>query len=106
MRLRDRPYLAGDEFTSADIISYPWIVDWQGQDIDEFKHFRRWFEEVEARPGVQRRLAVGADLSIDQSKPPPGAGAHPQDPLQPARFPGPGLTKSEAVSSRESRLPG
>jgi len=70
MRLRDRRYLAGDEFTIADIVSHPWTVHWeaQGQDIGEFKHFKRWFEEVGARPGVQRGLSVGADLSTDQSK--------------------------------------
>lgn len=70
MRLRDRRYLAGDEFTIADIVSYPWTVNWQaqGQDINEFKHFKRWFEEVGARPGVQRGLAVGADLGTDNSK--------------------------------------
>src|SRR5437868_2611273 len=73
MRLRNRRYLAGDTFSIADIISYPWTVNWQGQgqDINEFKHFKRWFEEVGARPGVQRGLAVGADLSTDQSKLPP-----------------------------------
>jgi GST-like protein len=70
MRLRDRRYLAGDDFTIADIVSYPWTVNWQaqGQDINEFKHFKRWFEEVGARPGVQRGLAVGADLNTDNSK--------------------------------------
>jgi len=69
MRLRDRRYLAGDEFTIADIISFPWTVHWQtqGQDIEEFKHFKRWFEEVGARAGVQRGLAVSADLSTGQS---------------------------------------
>ena len=70
MRLRDRRYLAGDDFTVADIASYPWTLGWQaqGQDIDEFKHFKRWFEEVGARPSVQRGLAVGSDLTIDPSK--------------------------------------
>jgi GST-like protein len=70
MRLRDRRYLAGDDFTIADIASYPWTLGWQaqGQDIDEFKHFKRWFEEVGARPAVQRGLAVGSDLTIDPSK--------------------------------------
>ncbi|MBU2147002.1 MAG: glutathione S-transferase N-terminal domain-containing protein [Alphaproteobacteria bacterium] len=73
MRLRDRAYLAGDEFTIADIVSYPWTIHWQaqGQDIGEFRHFKRWFEEVSARPGVRQGLAVGADLSTDQSKLPP-----------------------------------
>jgi GST-like protein len=70
MRLRDRRYLAGDDFSIADIASYPWTLGWQaqGQDIDEFKHFKRWFEEVGARPAVQRGLAVGSDLTIDPSK--------------------------------------
>lgn len=72
-RLRDRPYLAGDSYTIADIISYPWTVNWkaQGQEIDGFKHFKRWFEAVGARPAVQRGLAVGADLATDRSTLPP-----------------------------------
>jgi GST-like protein len=69
-RLYESRWLAGDEYTIADMISYPWTVNWQaqGQDIEEFKHFRRWFEAMGARPGVQRGMAVGADLSEDQSK--------------------------------------
>lgn len=69
MQLRDRRYIAGDEFTIADIISYPWTMNWkvQGQDIAEFKHFKRWFDEVGARPGVQRGLKVGADIHTDVS---------------------------------------
>ena len=61
-RLYDRPYLAGDDYTIADMISYPWTVTWelQGQDINEFKYFKRWFEEMSARPAVQRGMAVTA----------------------------------------------
>jgi GST-like protein len=69
-RLYDRRYLAGDEYTIADMISYPWTVNWkgQGQDIEEFPYFQRWFEELSARPGVQRGMAAGKDLSVDPSK--------------------------------------
>ncbi len=69
-RLYVSRYLAGDEYTIADMISYPWTVNWkaQGQDIEEFKYFKRWFEELGARPGVQRGMAVGANLSEDPSK--------------------------------------
>jgi len=69
-RLYHSKYLAGDEYTIADMICYPWTVNWkaQGQDIEEFKYFKRWQEELAARPGVQRGMAVGSDLSEDPSK--------------------------------------
>jgi GST-like protein len=72
-RLYDRPYLAGDEYTIADIISYPWTVNWQGQgqDINEFKYFKRWFEELGARPAVQRGMAVTAGPTEDPATLPP-----------------------------------
>ena len=69
-RLYKHKYLAGDQYTIADMICYPWTVNWkfQGQDIEEFKHFKRWFEELGARPAVQKGMAVGADLSVDNTK--------------------------------------
>ena len=69
-RLYDRPYLAGNEYTIADMISYPWCMGWenQGQDINEFVHFKRWFEELGARPGVERGMAVTAGPTEDFSK--------------------------------------
>jgi GST-like protein len=72
-RLYRSKYLAGDQYTIADMICYPWTVNWkgQGQDIEEFKHFQRWFEKIGARPAVQKGMAVGSDLSSDVSKLPP-----------------------------------
>jgi GST-like protein len=69
-RLHSHRYLAGDEYTIADMICYPWTVNWkaQGQDIAEFPYFRRWQAELAARPGVQRGMAVGAELQNDPSK--------------------------------------
>ena len=66
-RLYNRPYVAGEEYTIADMICYPWTVMWeaQGQDLDEFKYFKRWFEEMSARPAVQAGMTVGNDLSQD-----------------------------------------
>lgn len=66
-RLYDRRYLAGDEYTIADMISYPWTVNWQaqGQDIEEFPYFKRWFDELGSRPAVQRGMAVTAGPSED-----------------------------------------
>ena len=69
-RLYDRRYLAGDHYTIADMITYPWTVAWenQGQDLGDFPYFKRWFEELSARPGVQRGMQVGSDFSVDYSK--------------------------------------
>jgi GST-like protein len=68
-RLYDRPFLAGDAFTIADIACFPWTLGWaqQGIDPNEFQYFKRWFEEVKARPGVQRGIAVKAGDPEDPS---------------------------------------
>ncbi len=69
-RLYDRRYLIGDDYTIADMISYPWTVNWKGlgQDIDEFPYWKRWFEELGSRPAVQRGMAAGSELAVDTSK--------------------------------------
>jgi len=69
-RLYDRPYLAGDDYTVADMAAYPWCVgaERHGQDLAEFKHVKRWFEGLSARPAVQRGLAVGSDFGEDYAK--------------------------------------
>ena len=68
--LADRPYVAGDEYTIADMICAPWTINWegQGQDISEFKYFKRWFDELGERPAVQRGMAAGSDMQNDFSK--------------------------------------
>jgi GST-like protein len=69
-RLYDRRYLAGDEYSIADMACYPWVVGWeaQGIDIDEFRYFKRWFEELGQRPALQRGMQVGSSLTQDYSK--------------------------------------
>ncbi len=66
-RLYDRRYLAGDAYTIADMISYPWIAnpEMHGQKLEEFPYLARWHRELSARPGVQRGMAVGSDLRLD-----------------------------------------
>lgn len=64
-RLYDRRYLAGDFFSIADIVSYPWSTRWEalGQMLDDFKHVKRWLEDIGTRPGVQRGMAIGSELA-------------------------------------------
>ena len=69
-RLYNQPYICGDDYTIADMICYPWTVNWQGQgqDINEFKYFKRWFDELSDRPGVKNGMAVGSEFANDYSK--------------------------------------
>lgn len=68
-RLFDRRYLAGSDYSIADMICYPWTVNWQGQgqDIAEFPYFARWQADLAARPALQRGMAAGSDLANDVS---------------------------------------
>jgi len=59
-RLENREWLAGGEYSIADIATFPWIArhDWQGIDLKRFPQVKRWFEAIGARPAVQRGMAV------------------------------------------------
>jgi GST-like protein len=59
-RLGEAPYLAGDEYTIADIATWPWIsrFDWQTMNLNEFPNLKRWYLEIAARPAVQRGYDV------------------------------------------------
>jgi len=59
-RLGESKYLAGDEYTIADIMNIPWLLgaDRMGIDLASYPHVGRWLEELKARPAVQRGLAV------------------------------------------------
>ena len=59
-RLEGRDWLANNEYSIADIAVFPWTMryEWQGIELDEFPNMKRWYEAMEARPGVQRGLAA------------------------------------------------
>jgi GST-like protein len=64
-RLARRTFMAGEDYTIADMATYPWIVPWQRQhqNLDEFPSLKRWFEMVRARPGTIRAYAKGEPYS-------------------------------------------
>ncbi|WP_107331083.1 glutathione binding-like protein [Metapseudomonas otitidis] len=55
-RLADRAFVAGDDYSIADMAIYPWIVPhaYQEQDLDDFPHVKRWFQAIQARPATVR----------------------------------------------------
>ena len=62
-RLAKSRYMAGPTYTIADIAIFPWLRSWknQGIDWDDYPHLKGWFDEIAARPAVQRGAAVLAD---------------------------------------------
>jgi GSH-dependent disulfide-bond oxidoreductase len=68
-QLHEHRYIAADTYTIADMISYPWTAGWEAQGIDmgEFKHFKRWLDEMAARPGVIAGMAATAGPPEDYS---------------------------------------
>jgi GST-like protein len=59
-RLAEHKYLAGSAYTIADIAVWPWTrsAKNQGVEMSDFPHFKRWFDEIEKRPAVQRGVEV------------------------------------------------
>lgn len=66
-RLSENQFLAGDEYTIADIAVWPWTrkLENQGVNSDDYPHFKRWFSEIEKRPAVQRGIKVLSDVKKD-----------------------------------------
>jgi GSH-dependent disulfide-bond oxidoreductase len=63
-RLDGRAFIAGADYTIADMAAYPWIVPYeaQGMTLEEFPHLKDWFERIRARPATQRAYAVGETI--------------------------------------------
>lgn len=63
--LATQPYVAGDDFSIADIAHYGWL--WRrafvGVDFDATPNLARWYAAVEARPAVQRGVAATEALA-------------------------------------------
>jgi len=63
-RLADSPFLAGRDYSIADIATYPWVhyaMDAGALNGDETPGVKRWLRSVAARPAVERGMALLAD---------------------------------------------
>ena len=66
-RLADRAYLAGDDYTIADIAVWPWygalakgLLYGGGEflQVQEYTHVQRWTDQIATRPAVKRGRMV------------------------------------------------
>ncbi|MDP6012232.1 MAG: glutathione S-transferase N-terminal domain-containing protein [Alphaproteobacteria bacterium] len=61
-RLADNTYLAGDEYSIADIAVWPWLLPHrQGQDLADLPNLKRWRDNVKNRPAVIKGREVMKD---------------------------------------------
>jgi GST-like protein len=53
-RLAENEYFAGDAYSIADMAIYPWCrnPERRGADHADYPNVARWFDQIEARPGV------------------------------------------------------
>ena len=73
-RLGESACLAGENYTIADIATFPWLrsAPNQGVDMDDYPNVKRWFDAINTRPAVQRGLQVlkdqKSDLTAEQAR--------------------------------------
>lgn len=65
--LVDSPYLAGDDYTIADMAAYPWVVtadtflaDVLAERLATKPALLAWMDKIAKRPAVKRGMAVPA----------------------------------------------
>jgi GST-like protein len=66
-RLSARPFVAGSEYTIADIAAWPWLRNFEllGIDAGKFSAIKKWVDTIAAREAVKRALAqVGTLKSV------------------------------------------
>ncbi|MFZ3279702.1 glutathione binding-like protein [Pseudomonas sp.] len=59
-QLADNEFVAGSEYSIADMAIYPWIVShkWQSQNLEDFPHVLRWFNHIKDRPATVKAYAL------------------------------------------------
>ena len=61
-QLAENAYLAGAQYSIADIASWPWVsrFEWHQAVLHSFPNVKRWYLELAKRPAVQRGYDVPA----------------------------------------------
>ena len=58
-------FVAGADYTIADMACYPWVVshEKQDQDLNDFPNLKRWFETIQARPATVRAYEIAQEIN-------------------------------------------
>lgn len=70
-QLEGRDFIAGSEYSIADMASYPWISPYDNAplDLSPFANVRRWQAAIRARPATQRAYALSMQVNPQAGKP-------------------------------------
>ncbi|MDB5369642.1 MAG: thiol:disulfide oxidoreductase [Roseomonas sp.] len=62
-RLSESAFLAGEDYSIADIATFPWLRNAEGRGIDlaDYPAVLRWHDAIAARPAVQRGVTILAE---------------------------------------------
>jgi len=69
-RLAACKFLSGDEYTIADIATFPWIArhEWHDIGLSKFKNLTRWYNEISKREAVKKGFSF---MDKDETPPKP-----------------------------------
>lgn len=70
-RLQGRAFLLGDDYTIADMASYPWIDPYKTApiDLEPYPEVRRWCAAIRARPATGRAYALTKQVNPQAGQP-------------------------------------
>ena len=68
-QLANHEFVAGSEYSIADMAIYPWIVShkWQSQNLEDFPHVLRWFNHIKDRPATVKAYALVQKINPPKS---------------------------------------
>lgn len=69
-QLTTNQYLAGDEYTIADIATWPWvrIHEWSGINMAGLPHLQRWLDELALRPACQKGIVTPPPVNMSDEQ--------------------------------------
>ena len=66
-QLKKTKYLAGEEYSIADIASWPWVArfEWHKVELTKYEYVASWYAKISTREAVQKGYdvpSIGASI--------------------------------------------